>query len=257
MNLMKRIFFLIVGLLTILLMYSVFISCNPNRNSNKNTQSKTEEAFDSTYYFILKDAFAARDTALRNAFFDRWSDFSLKLEMKNENEIAKILNDIFIAIYHPSDLEKYHWFAWWGESYRYTILPSEIQYKIMDSDSLPTESSYIEDLDTLKGFYPNPNFEYTKKLIDTNPFKKSMELFLEEDSREKMEFLSSYDNFRVPISIDRKSYQAKPNIVFILLNKNLNKAVAYLQVEQSGVSVELSLIGNHWKIEKANTLWIE
>jgi len=240
--------------IVLLLTFSVFISCNLNRNSNKNSQSEMEEVFDSTYYFILKDAFASKDTTLRNVFFEKWRDYSLRLEMKNESEITKNLNDIFIAIYYPSDLEKYHWFAWRGESYRYTILPSEIKYKIMDSDSLP---DYVENLDTLKGFYPNPNFKWTKRLIDIYPFKKSMELFLEEDSYEKMEFLALYDNFRVPISAGRRLYQAEPEIHFVLINRNLNKAFADLRVMQSGVNVKLSFKNNKWEIEKAKTTWIE
>ena len=246
-----------------LITLSVFISCNMNRNSHENIKnnhtnsiSEVDEVFDSTYYFILKNAYINNDTIQLNAFFEKWSEASLKAEMRNENKIAKVLNDIFIEVYHPFNYEKYDWLARPEDSvYRYVILPSEIKYKI--TNSLTNDRGVNFDMDTLKGFYPNPNFKYAKRLLDIDPFKKSMKLFLEEDSYKKLWFLGSCNNINTPISYGWKDYRTTPEIKHILINKKLNKAVALLRVVSAGVSVELSFKNNKWNVEKVNQLWQE
>lgn len=249
--------------IVLMLTLSVFISCNMNRNSHENIKSshmdfisEVDEVFDSTYYFILKDAYINNDTIQLNAFFEKWSETSSKVEMKNESTIAKILNDIFLAVYHPFNYEKYDWLARPEDSvFRYVILPSEIKYKI--TNELINERDVSFGMDTLKWFYPNPNLGYAKKLLDIAPFKKSMELFLEEDSYEKLCFLGSCNSINTPISYNWKDYRTTPEIRYILINKRLDKAVALLRIVSAGVSIELSFKNNKWNVEKVNQLWQE
>jgi hypothetical protein len=254
----------------IILIFGMIVSCNMKRN----IAIESETAFDSTYYFMLKEAYNDNDTIQLGVFFEQWYEASSKMEMDNESGIAKILNDIFIAVYHdpfgyknrkpdrqvpplPPPLDPFY------SGYKYAILPSEIIYKITDSTSYIPE----EERDTLKRFYPNPDLGSTKRLLDIDPFKMSMELFLavndslEYESRmenyKKWRFLRSCKNIYSPISRSKDLYLTDPNIYFISINTELNKAIVTLRAISSGVSVELSFIDNQWNMEKTNDLWIE
>ena len=245
----------------VILILSVFISCNMNRNNYKNFTSEIEAVFDSTYYFMLKEAYANNDTIQLNAFFEKWSEASLIMKMKNESPMAKILNDIYIEIYHPFSLEKYGWLARPHYSkYKYAILPTEIEFKIIDFNSIKKEEHWFGfdmNMDTLKEFYPNPNLGRAGRLLDIDPFKKSMNLFLEEDSYEKSSFLMLSDNINTPISYDWKAYRTTPEVYYVLINEQLNKAIAYLRIISTYVSIELSFKNNKWNVEEINTIAIE
>ena len=241
-------------------------SCGQTRNNQAETDSNeivienfTEEVFDSTYYFMLKEAYNNNDKVLLNAFFEKWSEASLNMKTENESEIAKILNDIYIKIYHPFDYKKYGWSPRPHYSkYKYAILPTEIKFKIMNIDSIKNDDFWFNfEMDTLKQFYPNPNLGHAGRLLDIDPFKKSMELFLEEDSYKKNRFLDSYYHIMTPISYNWKDYKTTPEVYYILINKQLNKAIAYLKIISTGVSIELSFKNNEWNTEKVNNIWIE
>jgi len=241
-------------LLLITLILNVFVSCKINRN---NFASEKEEIFDSTYY-MLKKAYSDKDTILLNDFFEKWSEASLKMEMQNENEIAKILNDIYTEIYHPFDFKKYGW------QYRYycpkyAILPTEIKFKVVDSTIKCDfdKFNYGANMDTLKPFYPNPDLEHAGRLLDIEPFKTAMKLFLEKDSYEKLKFVGSCNHIYTPISNGWKDYQTTPKIYCVLINKQLNKAIAYLRIISTGVCIELSFENDKWNMEKVTDIWIE
>ena len=231
---------------------------NTNANNHENHKSEVKEVFDSTYYFMLKNAYENKDTTLLNLFFEKWCEASLKMEMKNESRIAKVLNDIYLEIYHPFNYKKYGWSARPHYSkYKYAILPTEIKFKIINFDSINKEEFWFDfEMDTLKQFYPNPNLGRAGRLLDIDPFKKSMELFLEKNSSTKHRFLDSYNHINMPICCNWKDYRTTPEVYYVLINEPLNKAIAYLLIESTGVTIELFFKNNKWNIEKVNQIWI-
>jgi hypothetical protein len=191
-----------------------------------------------------------------NNFFEKWSEASSKLRNSNEDRIAKLINDIFVEIYYPFNLEKYGWIAWENklQNYKYAILPSTIKYEITDAIY---DTKFLKQ-DTLCHFYPMPSIGKAKRLVDIDPFKKSMELFLsEDDSFDKLFFLDTCKYIHTPISPRWDAYQTTPKIYYIKINKKLNHAVVHLRLISTVLAIEVTCKQDRWSITRIEELWEE
>lgn len=211
--------------------------------------------FDSIYYHLLTDAYKAKDTAQLRSFFDAWYDYSLKIDKGTEDPIEKMIGEIFTVAYHPLEYEKYGWMAGPGLlSGRYVIPQSSIKYVIADVDDISDEL-WEPDWNVIEPFYPRPALEGVKYLYDVDPFKKSMELFLESNNYEKLSFLR--EEIDTPISRGCNKYQTSPEIRNIIINKNMDSAAVTMRLVSTGLRVEVIRRDGKWQMESVEQLWIE
>ncbi len=211
--------------------------------------------FDSIYYHLLTDAYKAKDTAQLRSFFDAWYDYSLKIDKGTEDPIEKMIGEIFTVAYHPLEYEKYGWMAGPGLlSGRYVIPQSSIKYVIADVDDISDEL-WEPDWNVIEPFYPRPALEGVKYLYDVDPFKKSMELFLESNNYEKLSFLR--EEIDTPISRGWNKYQTSPEIRNIIINKNMDSAAVTMRLVSTGLRVEVIRRDGKWQMESVEQLWIE
>ena len=142
-----------------------------------------------------------------------------------------------------------------------SILPSEIRYKIVENfDSLNHWDEffiYTMNMDTLSPFYPRPDIGDATLVYDIEPFKTSMQLFLNEDSYQKSFYLDSTNFILTPISNDWKEYQTSPEILGILINVQKDSALVDLRLISTGVRILLTRKDKKWKKEEVKELWIE
>jgi len=238
---------------------AILTSCKGKGGNSKllDTSTSVKETFDSTHYFQLEEAYKNNDTLILVDFFNKWGDLSVKIARQNEDSITKTINQIFTDIYHPFNLEKYGWLTRPHYSrYKYAILPTEIKYKLIDINKNP-DSLYYVKLDTLRPFYPNPDLGRVIGLYDIEPFKKSLELFLETESYEKSLFLGSLILLPITDSDIWKAYKTDPEILQILINERLDSAVVDLRLISTGLRIKLNFENGEWKMEKIEQLWIE
>ena len=253
---MKRI---AIVILTLIFLYS----CKENKDKGTggyNSESETIE-FDSTYYIQIQGAYKEKDTSDLKAFFQKWNDLSID-KINNSDQLTSTIESIFNEVYHPFELEKYGWLPRPHYSkYKYAILPSELRYKIVENfDSLKywdEFSIYAMNMDTLNPFYPRPDIGDAKFVYDIEPFKMSMQLFLNEDSYQKSFYLDSTNFISTPISNDWKEYLTTPEILGILINNEMDTALVDLRLISTGIRILLTKKDEKWKKEKVNELWIE
>ena len=232
----------------------LLFSCQTKKNEQVAPQKSEVIVFDSTYYFMLKEGYLKKDTVLLNIFFEKWSEQSLGKETDKDNKLAKTLCDIYEQVYQPYDYTKYGWI--WGTlpRHRYVVLPAEISYLIINS--IDSADAYYET-DAISNIFPNPDLRGAKRLLDIDPFKKTMQLFLEKDGYHKLHFLDSCEYINAPISNSWKQYQTTPEVLDIKINGEQNQAIATLRLLSTGLGVELSLVDGNWEIDDVSTLWIE
>lgn len=238
------------------LLMCAFTSCQMKQTDKQASTQSNENALDSAYYFILETGYHNRDTFLLNHFFEQWYQASQRMEMPNNFPLVQALKDIYEKSYHPFDYSKYGWDLFCRYSgYKYAVIPTEIKYEIVhpscedSDDELKTER--------LIGFYPDPDLVGAKRLLDIQPFKKSMELFLEENSSEKLRFLSSCGYISRPMSLNKKKYDTTPEVISVRINKELNHANACIRLISTGLGIELELEDDKWVMKDCWTLWIE
>ena len=225
-----------------------------------NSESKAFE-FDSTYYFQLQKAYIEKDFSPLTEFFQKWNDLS-KDKINNNDQLTSTIDRIFNEVYHPFELEKYGWLSRPHYSrYKFAILPSEIRYKIVENfDSLKhwdEFSIYTMNMDTLSSFYPRPDIGKANFVYDIEPFKTSMQLFLNENSYQKSFYLDSTNFINTPISNDWKEYLTTPEILGILMNRQKDSALVDLRLISTGVRILLTKKDEKWRKEKVEELWIE
>jgi hypothetical protein len=250
---MKRIAIII---LTLIFLYS----CKENKNKGADRYNSENETikFDSTYYIQLQRAYIEKDTSDLKAFFQKWNDLS-KDKINNSDQLTSTIENIFNEVYHPFELEKYGWISRPHYSkYKYAILPNEIRYEIVENfDSLnhwDEFSIYTMNMDTLSPFYPRPDIGDATLVYDIEPFKTSMQLFLNEDSYQKSFYLDSTNFILTPISNDWKEYQTSPEILGILINVQKDSALVDLRLISTGVRILLTRKDKKWKKEEVKEL---
>jgi hypothetical protein len=242
---------------TIILVCLVLLSCKEKvRKLDLNAPTEENiEQFDSTYYFQLRDAYAKMDTSILLDYFDKWDKKSSELNSQYSDSLSRIISKIFTEIYHPFDVEKYGWLPRLRSiKYKYAVLPTEIKYKVIDEINKP-DTIYKIKLDTLRQFYARPEIGKVIRLYDIEPFKTSMTIFLKTDSYKKTRFLESFID--TPISRNWEKYQTSPEILGLLLNRQLNIAVVDIRLISTGLRIYLKLENGKWKTGKIEQLWEE
>ena len=243
--------------LAIILVCIIFISCKYKSDQNKLITASTMnyEVFDSTYYFQLEKAYKNNDTLLLGQFFEKWSKKSDEVNRLSHDSISKVIGKIFTEIYHPFNVEKYGWLARpLDKKYKYAVLPTEIKYKVIDTIK-NSDPIYKIKLDTLRQFYATPEIGKTIRLYDIDPFRTSLTIFLRNDSYKKTRFLKAFID--TPISLNWKEYKTSPEILGILINKQLNIASVDVKLVSTGLKIYLRAENGIWKTKKIEKLWEE
>lgn len=243
--------------LTIILVCIIFISCKYKSNENKLVIASTMnyEVFDSTYYFQLEKAYKNNDILLLGQFFEKWSKKSDDVNSLSNDTLSRVIGKIFTEIYHPFNVEKYGWLARpLNKKYKYAVLPTEIKYKVIDTIK-NSDTIYKIKLDTLRQFYATPKIGKTIRLYDIDPFKTSLTIFLRTDSYKKTRFLKAFID--TPISLNWKEYKTSPEILGILINKQLNIASVDIRLVSTGLKINLRTENGIWKTKKIEKLWEE
>lgn len=219
------------------------------------TFTKNIEAFDSTHYFDLEKAYKNNDTVLLHKFFENWSHESKSFKHESNDALTQNIERIFTEVYHPFNVEKYGWLARKiDKKIRYAILPTEIKYKIIDEIKNP-DTIYKLKLDTLRQFHPKPEIGNAVRLYDIEPFRTSMSIYLRADSYKKTRFLNTF--IKTPISRNWRKYQTSPEIIGLLMNRELNRAVVDIRLISTGLRIHLGLVKGVWKTRKIEQLWEE
>ena len=248
----------------ILLIITCLISCNEDKSQMINNQTcKIEtKVFDSIYYYQLNKAYKENDTSIMRKFFEIWHDSSINKLNASVNQTSTELQKIFNEVYHPFELEKYGWspnphFL----KYNYVVLPSEIKFKIVKNLGLYKNFENLDfqklNLNTLKPFFAIPNIEKVKIVYDIEPFKTSMQLFLNEYGFQKIFYLDTTNFLMNPISFDGKSYLTPPEILGVLLNEQMDSSIVDLRLMSTGIRINLRKERGNWNIKEVKELWIE
>lgn len=234
----------------------IFSSCNSQleRQEKTNTLS-TVELIDSTNYNQLASAYKGKNHLLLKRYFEDWFEYSTKFTNSKSDSLTANLLDIFKAVYHPFELEKYGWTSRPHFSkYEYAIVPTEIKYKLYSPPVNPDTINQII-FDTLHNIFPLVEIGKAKTLYDIQPFSSGVKLFLQNDSYDKLNFLDSY--ISTPITLDWKGYQTSPEILGIFLNENLNESFVDLRLISTGLRVYLIKKKQKWEMVRNEVLWEE
>ncbi len=248
---------------SILLIITCLISCNENNGQMINNQIFIIETklFDSIYYHQLNKAYKDNDTSMMRKFFEIWHDSSVnKSNIVNQTSIE--LQKIFNEVYNPFELQKYGWSPRQHFSkYNYVVLPSEIKFKIVKNlgsyKSLNNLDFQKLDLNTLKPFFAIPGLGKAKIIYDIEPFKTSMQLFLNEYGFQKIFYFDTTNFLMNPISFDGKSYLTPPKILGVLLNEQMDSSIVDQRLMSTGIRITLRKERGNWKMKEVKELWIE
>ena len=82
-----------------------------------------------------------------------------------------------------------------------------------------------------------------------------MTIFLRNDSYKKTRFLKAFID--TPISLNWKEYKTSPEILGILINKQLNIASVDIKLVSTGLKIYLRAENGIWKTKKIEKLWEE
>lgn len=201
---------------------------------------------------LLEEAYNDRDSVKLCNFFNEWHKYSKEINVKPKNEIELAIYEIFNAVYHPFNLEKYGWSPRpHYKKYKFAILPTDIKFAVVDS------LAQLDDikLDTLKKFYPKPELDRAKIIHDSEPFKTIMIKFLEEDSYKKKKFLEKIIN--TPNSPHWKEYKTSPKFIGVFLNNSLDISIVNLILVSTELRIKLNKIKDNWIILNVEKLMIE
>lgn len=210
-------------------------------------------------FAFLEEAYQNQDTTSLRIFFDDWAQYSQNFEYNREDSLRKNIEEIFIAAYHPFDVEEYGWMGRpYHYIYKYVVIPTEIAYKV--GDSISSDDILDEKLDTLKFFYPKVTVGNAKIIYNVDVYKEILEQFLPEvkekrSNRERLYFLDCYIN--TPMSLRKRKYTTDPSISRILISPDFNDAYVTMRLISTGLGISLNKENGSWKMTGVEHLWIE
>lgn len=249
--------------ISILLIFTSLVSCNENKVQGVSEQIFKGETivFDSVYYHQLSKAYNENDTSMLTKFFEIWHDSSVN-KSNTTNQTTTVLQNIFNEVYNPFELEKYGWLPRpYFSKYKYVVLPSEIKFKIVKNlgsyKSLDNLDFFSMNFDTMKPFYTIPNIGSAKIIYDIEPFKTSMQLFLNKNGHQKLFYLDTTNFIINPISFKGKGYLMPPDILGVLINEQMDSSIVELRLMSTGIRINLRKERGNWMMKEVKELWIE
>ncbi|TVZ49867.1 hypothetical protein [Olleya sp. Hel_I_94] len=193
---------------------------------------------------LLNESYEKRSFDSLNLFFRKWKTESEKIEPEINDSLTSNLYQIFYEIYHPFELEKYGWMKRKHfKEYKYAIPPSSLPY------------TFGTKIDTLKEFYPKNNFSNASVLNSISEFEIALTEFISKDKFERGDFLSKV--LLMPMTYREADFKTSPEINFISINKEMNKAKAEIRLISTGLELNLSKTKGKWKLDEIKELWIE
>lgn len=231
-----------------------FTTCKRSGSHVANTKEDLVEEFDSTYYFMIQEAYSRKDTVLLHSFLEAWAIESAKLvPIVYNDSMTKAIYEIYNTVYFPFDYTKYGWK--YGKARReYCILQNTITYVLADSIG-EGDGKVIRERKTITDFKPNPDLDGAKKILDVGLFNKTMDLFLSNERKEKIYFIRSAYPF-LDIFFMRDDYYTQPIVNCIEIDKLLKKAVATVVISESGINICLERKDGKWTIVKIVEAWV-
>lgn len=251
------------SLISILLIFTSLLSCNEDNFKMVSDQTNTGDTlvFDSIYYHQLNKAYKENDSSMLIKFFEIWHDSSVN-NSNTINQTTRVLQNIFNEVYHPFEFEKYGWLpSLYFSKYKYVVLPNKIKFKIVKNlgsykNSIDLDFDSI-DFDSIKPFFTTPNIESAKIIFDIEPFKTSMQLFLNKSGHQKLFYLDTNKIIMNSISFDGKGYLTPPEILGVLINEQLDSSIVDLRLISTGIRINLRKEKGKWKMKEVKELRIE
>jgi len=238
----------------LIIIFFGILACNENKPKEKmvtiiepleKTQvKKVDSLFKTELVSLLNESYEKRSFDSLNQFFDKWKLESEKIKPKINDSLTSNLYQIFNEIYHPYELEKYGWTKREHfKKYKYVIPTSSLPY------------IFGTRIDTLKEFFPKNNFSNASILNSIPEFENALTDFLSKDKFEHEDFLREI--LLMPVTYQKADFRTSPEINFIIINQEMNKAKAEIRLLSTGLELNLSKTNGKWKIEKIIDLWIE
>jgi hypothetical protein len=213
-------------------------------SSEKSEIKKADNLLETELLNLLDESYEKRSFDSLNLFFDKWKTESKKIKHEVNDSLSSNLYQIFYEIYHPFELEKYGWLKREHfKEYKYAIPPSSLPYTIGTK------------VDTLKKFYPKNNFSNASVLNSIPEFENALTDFISKNKFEHEDFLRKI--LPMPITYRKADFKTSPEINFISINKEMNKAKAEIRLISTGLELNLSKTKGKWKVDEIKELWIE
>ncbi len=231
-----------------------FIACKENKpkenlvskieNSERQDSIKSDSLPKTELLDLLNVSYNKKSSDSLNLFFTKWKTESEKIEPKISDSLTSNLYQIFYEIYQPFELEKYGWMKREHfKKYKYAIPPSILPYSIG------------EKIDTLKEFYPKNKFSNASVLNSIPEFENALTDFLSKDKFEREFFLRKV--ILMPMAYNKIAFKTSPEINYISINKEMNKAKAEIRLISTGLELDLNKLNGKWKVDEIKQLWIE